>query len=120
MTQYQLLQAIPALQLLVNYKLPVKTAYSLYKLAKKAEEYKEFLINEERKLVNEYHGTVDENGRIQFNNVDDMQNFTTKHNELVALEAEDAETLVIQADDLGDQKLSASDIALLEGIIDIE
>ena len=110
MTQYQLLQAIPALQLLVNYKLPVKTA----------EEYKEFLINEERKLVNEYHGTVDENGRIQFNNVDDMQNFTTKHNELVALEAEDAETLVIQADDLGDQKLSASDIALLEGIIDIE
>lgn len=116
MTQYELLQAIPALQTLSKFKLPVKKAYSIYNLCKTANESKDFFIEQERKLIEEFKGTVNENGQITFENSDDFKGFAEKYNDLKALES-DAEAVTLSASELGDQTISVEDIALLDGII---
>ena len=120
MTQYQLLQAAPVLRNLSSYKMPLKKAFGLYKLLKKGDEYSSFFIEKERELVEEYHGTIGDDGQIKFTNTEDLQNFIAKHNELKEIEAEDAEAVVLRAEDLGEQTLSAADLIALEGIVTIE
>jgi hypothetical protein len=117
MTQYQLLQAIPALGTLGSLKLPMKKAYGIYNLAKKANEAKDFFIEQEKKLIEDYHAEVNENGQISFKEAEDFKGFNEKYTELKTLEAEGIEPIELSIESLGDQELSAADLASLEGVV---
>ena len=118
MTQYQLILASPTLGLLNSFKLPIKTAYSLYNLNKKIAEYRDFFIEQERKLVEEFNGIVKENGQVSFEEAEDSIKFAQKYAELKSLEAAGFEAVKINMADLGDQTLTVADIAALDGIIE--
>lgn len=119
MTQYQLLQATPMLQKLSQYKLPIKTVYALYNLMKKAEECRAFFVEQEQKLVKEFNGTVNEEGKISFDNQENFKEFVAKYNELKSLEV-DAAAVALKISDLGDQTITVADMAALDGVINFE
>ena len=119
MTTKQMLQAIPVLQTLVNYKLPMKTTYALYNLAKKINEQKEFFVNKEKELIEKYKGNLNGQGQISFEKSEDFQAFAKEYNELNDVEVDIGGVPVsIRFDDMGDQTLSAADIMNLEGVVE--
>lgn len=119
MKSIQLLNAFQTLGALTKMKLPVKKAYAIYNLAKKAEAHKEFFIAQEQQLIEEFKATILENGQIKFENSEDLKAFTEKHNELKNLEVENCNPITLSIEDFGDANLSAADMASLEGVIDI-
>lgn len=119
MKQNQLFAAFPVLQKLINCKMPVKQAYDIYKFAKLVDENKQFFIDKEKQLIEQYHGEVGEGGKISFQNDEDMAQFKKDYAELNALDIEVA-PLVVYFKDIPDIEITPMDIASLEGVIDFQ
>ena len=95
MIQEKINRAYESLMKLNNFKLPVKKAYAVYKLVQAADNAYQFALSEERKYLDEFHGT------------------------LCNMEVDIAIDVVkLDENDLGEQTLSPADIFNLEGFVD--
>ena len=123
MKNITIISAYGALKELSMLKLPMKTAYAVYKMLKKADECYNFFITEERKLIEKHNGNVDpQTGRINFNDAGAQIAFQTEYMELHELDIDwDLAPVVLNLDTLGDDcKLTPSDFAVLAEFITVE
>lgn len=120
-TQFKLLNAYDAASKLVNIKLPFKKSYAVYTLIKEMEENRAFYAQEEKKLIEENRASIDESGRISFNDAGSQIKFMQARNELNGLEVElQYEPITLTEGDLGDAGISPADIMCLEDLIIFE
>lgn len=123
MKNITIIGAYGALKELSMLKLPMKTAYAVYKMLKKADECYNFFIAEERKLIEKYNGEVDPaTGRISFNDADVNMAFQMEYAELHTLDIDwDLAPVCLNLDVLSDDcKLTPSDFAALAEFITVE
>lgn len=120
-TYQKMFNAYPMLQKLITMELPVKVSYQLYKIGKKVEDEKNFFVQEEKKLIEKYHGEVDTVGKINFEDDKNRESFIKEYQELNNLEIKDLDSLPIKIniEDLN-IKLSALEISMLDGVIDFD
>ena len=117
MTATQILNALPIVQKMAGFKLPVKQAYKIYSLAKKINEYKDFFINEEKKLIDKFNATILENGNIKLESAEDQGKFLEEHGALMETIIEDVEAVELKFDLLDGIEITPAEIELLEGVI---
>jgi hypothetical protein len=113
----QLLNAYPIMQKLITLKLPVKKAHKVFLMARKAEEQKEFFVQEERKLIEKYEADIKEDGRIYFKDSESKDAFLAEDTELGQIEIDDFDPIYLTYDDMGDETFTAADIAALDGVV---
>lgn len=120
-TYQKMFNVYPMLQKLITMELPVKVSYQLYKIGKKVEDEKNFFVQEEKKLIEKYHGEVDAVGKINFEDDKNKESFIKEYQELNNLEIKDLDSLPIKIniEDLN-IKLSALEISVLDGVIDFD
>lgn len=120
-TYQKMFNAYPMLQKLVTMELPIKVSYQLYKIGRKIEDEKNFFVQEEKKLIEKYHGEVDAVGKINFEDEKNKESFIKEYQELNNFEIKDLNFLPIKIniEDLN-IKLSALEISMLDGVIDFE
>lgn len=119
MIQEKINRAYESLMKLNNFKLPVKKAYAVYKLVQAVDSAYQFALSEERKYLDEFHGTLKEDGSITFLTPSDCTAFKTKLDELCNMEVDIAiEVVKLNEKDLGEQTLSPADIFNLDGFVD--
>lgn len=120
-TYQKMFNVYPMLQKLITMELPVKVSYQLYKVGKKIEDEKNFFVQEEKKLIEKYHGEVDAVGKINFEDDKNKESFIKEYQELNNLEIKDLDSLPIKIniEDLN-IKLSALEISVLDGVIDFD
>lgn len=112
-----LINALPIMQKLIGLKLPVRKAHKLFLMAKKAEEQKEFFIQEERKLIEQYEAEIREDGRIYFKDSESKDAFLAADAELGQLEIDGFDPIYLTYDDMGDETFTAADVAALDGVV---
>ena len=117
MTIQQLLNAYPIMQKLITLKLPIKKAHKVFLMAKKADEQKEFFIQEEKKLIEKYEAEIKEDGMIYFKNAEIKEAFIAADAELGQLEIDGFDPIYLTYDDMGDETFTAADIAALDGVV---
>ena len=115
----QLLNAYPIMQKLITLKLPVKKAHKIFLMVKKAEEQREFFIQEEKKLIEQYEAEIREDGRIYFKDSETKNAFLAADFDLGQIEVDGLECIPLTYDDLGDIDFTAADIAALEGVVEL-
>ena len=122
MTQKEMFNAIPTIQKLVGTRLPIKSSYAIFKLAKEIDSQKEFIIGEEKKLIEKYNGKIDEQGRITFEDPSVYENFSKEYANLNNLEVELTTALPIKIDlnAVSGVNFAPADFLTLEGIINFE
>lgn len=121
MKQEKINRAFPSLAKLRDISLPVKKARAIYKLYIAAESAYNFALNEEKKYLSEYNGTLIEDGSINFSSPEECVAFKEKFDELVTSEVDlDIEVVTLTESDLGDQLLTPGDIYNLEGFVTFE
>ena len=113
----QMLDSLPIMQRIMELRLPIKKAHKLYSLAKVINEQREFFINEEKKLVEKFNGTINENGSITFPTTEDQANFAAAHYEILNYEVPEIVAIDLTFDDLGDAAFTPYELSLLEGAI---
>ena len=114
----QLLNAYPIMQKLITLKLPVKKAHRVFLMVKKIEEQREFFIQEERKLIEQYEAEVKADGMIYFKDAESKNAFMAADAELGQIEIDGLECITLTYDDMGDVEFTAADIAALEGVVE--
>ena len=114
----QLLNAYPIMQKLITLKLPVKKAHKVFLMVKKAEEQREFFIQEEKKLIEQYEAEIREDGRIYFKDAETKNAFLAADADLGQIEIDGLECITLTYEDLGDIDFTAADIAALEGVVE--
>ena len=117
MTATQILNALPVVQKMAGFKLPVKKAYKIYSLAKKINEYRDFFIKEEKKLIEKFNATVLENGNIKLGSPEDQEKFIEEHNALMETVVEDITGIELSFEELADVEITPAEIELLENVI---
>ena len=121
MKQYQVNRAYSALGRLANMQLPVRDSRNLYLLSKQLEDTYYFELEQEKKLIKKYGGTLSANGSVTFANSEDANKFGEELSELNNLEVEIVfNPVVILCDAMGDQKISPLDVACLDGFVSFE
>ena len=119
MKQYQINSAYEALVSLASFKLPAKTSYNIWKIAKKIEESHSFYEQQKLKYIESHNGTISTDGRVTFNSADDENLFVKDMNDLINLDVElDIHPVVVSLDDFGNQSISMKDIARLDGFVE--
>lgn len=119
MKQYQINSAYEALVSLAGFKLPVKTSYNIWKVAKKIEEAHSFYEQQKLKYINSHNGVISSDGRVTFNSNNDENLFIKDMNDLINLDIElDICPVVVNLDDFGNQSISITDIARLDGFVE--
>jgi hypothetical protein len=113
----QMVNALPSLQKLGELQLPIKKAHVIYKVSKAILDTQDFLIKEEKKLVQKYNVEIVDNGSLRFNSAEDQIKFITEHTKLMEYEIEIGELIELSYEDLGDVKLMPKDFAALDGLI---
>lgn len=112
----QMLNSLPVLQRMMELKLPIKKAYSIYSLAKVINEQREFFINEEKKLIEKFEAEVLEGGNIRFKDAESQRDFMKEHSVLMKFEV-NAEVVDLSFEDLGNAEFTPVELMQLEGII---
>ena len=115
----QMLNSLPTLQRIMELKLPIKKAYSIYSLAKVINEQREFFINEENKLIEACKVEVLPEGGLRFDSTENQNKFIEEHEALMNYEIE-LESITLNFDDLKEAKFTAKELITLEGIINFE
>ena len=105
------------MQKLITLKLPVKKAHKVFLMVKKAEEQREFFIQEEKKLIEQYEAEIREDGRIYFKDAESKNAFMAADAELGQIEINGLECITLTYDDMGDVEFTAADIATLDGVV---
>lgn len=115
---YRISEIYKALSELSNIKLPIKTAWKIYKITDAFSDQVKFITEEEKKIINENNGTIDGTGNIKFSNDIDTQKFVKEINEFHNTELEcNFETVELAIDDLADCKLEPKLILSLKDIV---
>ena len=117
MTATQILNALPVVQKMSGFKLPVKKAYKIYSLAKKINEYRDFFINEEKKLIDKFNATILDNGNIKLNSSEDQVKFSEEHFALMNTIIEDIEMVELNFNEIGDMEITPAEIEALDGVV---
>lgn len=118
MKQYQVNNAYETLRMMAAYKLPAKASYQLWSLSKALEPARTFALEEQKKFLEHYHGTVDAQGVARFPTKDEEDGFVRDMTDLANADIDVAFTPVRLADDILDGvRLSMDDIARLEGFV---
>lgn len=121
MTQFNVNKAYVVLAKISEFKLPVKKAYEIYKLAKTLEERYRFAVDEEKKYIEEFNGTINNDGTVSFENAEIYGAFQEKLSELNDMQVDiEITPVVLTEKDLGEQTISPSDIYNLEGFVTFE
>lgn len=121
MKQEMINRAWRSLTKLSGFDLPVKKAYSVYKLMKALEVPYQFAVSEEQKYLAEFHGTVMDDGTISFQTPMECASFRDKVEELHGAEVDvEFESIALSEDEFGNQTLTPADILNLEGFISFE
>lgn len=121
MKQYQINKAYSALSRLANMQLPVRDSRNLYMLSKQLDDAYNFELEQEKKLIEKYHGVFTKDGGVTFANSDDANGFGAELKELNNLEVEvEFDPVVIDCDAMGDQRISPFDVACLDGFVMFE
>lgn len=117
MTATQILNALPVVQKMAGFKLPVRKAYKIYSLAKKINEYRDFFINEEKKLIDKFNAEILDNGNIKLNSPEDQMKFMEEHASLMETNVEDVEIIELSFAEMGDIEITPAEIEALEGVV---
>lgn len=121
MKQEKINRAFPSLARLKDIRLPVKKAYAVYKLYMAAEGAYRFAAEEEKKCLDEYNGTIVENGEIRFESPEKCAAFMERLEEIHNMDVDFCvEPVVLTEQDLGDQTLTPGDFYNLEGFVTFE
>lgn len=121
MKQESINRAYSSLLKLKDYKLPLKKAYAIYKLYTAISESYEFALGEEQKYMMEYKGKPNGDGTVTFATPTDCAAFRDKVEELNNMDVDvNVEAVAISERDLGEQAITPSDIANLEGFVTFE
>ena len=86
-------------------------------MVKKAEEQREFFIQEERKLIERFDAEIKEDGRVYFKDAESQASFIAADAELCQLEIDGFDPIYLTYDDMGDETFTATDIAALDGVV---
>lgn len=117
MTQKQIVNAYLVLARMSSEQLPFKVAYGLFQLRKQQEPTFNFRMEQERLVVDRYHG-VPKDGIVSFSDQDDAKKAYTELEELNNMEIQiDISPVSISADDIAQAKLSMNDIETLDGFV---
>lgn len=76
MTYKQIVMAKNAIDELNKSSFPVQIAYQLYRLKKQVDEIFQFEVGLEKNLIEQYHGAVQSDGTITFQNKEDCARCT--------------------------------------------
>ena len=121
MKQYQINKAYSALGRLANMQLPVRDSRNLYMLSKQLDNAYNFELEQEKKLIEKYHGVLTGDGGVTFPNSDETKKFGEELAELNNLEVEvEFDPVVISCDAMEDQRISPFDVACLDGFVMFE
>lgn len=121
MIQEKINRAFPSLVKMRDLNLPVKKARAIYKIYIATEEICSFAASEEKKYLDEFRGTLSNDGTIDFQTPEECASFKEKFEELCHSDVElDIEPVVLTEADLGDQRLTPGDIYNLEGFVIFE
>ncbi|MBQ8619045.1 MAG: hypothetical protein IJ418_16235 [Clostridia bacterium] len=121
MKQYQINRAFGALSRLANLQLPVRDSRNVYMLSKCLEDAYNFELEQEKKLIEKYHGVLGNDGGVVFQNGDDAVGFNSELSELNSLDVEvKFEPVVINCDVMEGQRITPFDIACLDGFVTFE
>lgn len=117
-TQGKAVNAFMAITRLASSPMPSFAAYKLFKLKKLLRDAVEFQTEQEKKLVDEMGGTVnDSNGRVMFDDPEKYLEFSMRQKELQEMEYEvDSEKLIMYMKEL--PNISIADIETLEPFIE--
>ena len=88
------------------------TAYKLFRLKKALESIIEFQVEQEQKLIDEFGGTINQNGMVHFDDKDIGIKFTERRNELTNMECD----LEIEKQDISMSEIPEISIAGIESL----
>ena len=119
MKQYQINKAYAALSRLANMQMPIRDAYNLYMLTEQIKPAYNFELEQERKLIEKYGGTLDqETGAFIFKDKETTEAFRGEIMELNNLDVDvEFSVVTIAMESLGAQKITPVDIMCLEGFV---
>ncbi len=121
MKQYQINNACNALGRLSNIQLRMRDSRNLYMLSKQLEDAYNFEVEQEKKLIEKYHGEITQGGLVHFPTPTDGDGFKKEIAELNNLDVEvDFDPVTINCDGLDDQLITPHDIACLDGFVIFE
>lgn len=121
MKQYQINKAFLALRKLSGQKLPFRKALGIYNLINALEPQYNFAVDEEKKLINQYNGNIEEGGMVVFEKNEDMNSFRKEIESLNDMEIDLKFNSVSLSDfDMEGLIISPSDIHDLEGFVAFE
>lgn len=119
MKQSTIIAAYKALSNLSEQTLPLKTAWNISKLMGKLRKFWDFQTSEESKFFQAHPVEPGENGTVIFKSVEDAKAFRERMAELAEMEQEvDITPFSMSLNDSA--KLTAKEIAALEGFIDFK
>lgn len=106
---------------LTSLALPPKKAYALYRISKVITEKFDFIVEQQKKMVEKHNATIGVNGQVSFQNGEDMKAFQAELQELNAIEEElDIEPIILTEKEARNIALTMAQAAALEGIIVFE
>lgn len=119
MTQAKINNTYQYLLDIKNVRINGNPARKLYFLRKELESHFQFYIDESRKLIEEYGGTLGEKGQINFTNADKAKEYIKLQSELDNAEV-DINTPIVQISLAQNPNLTLSenDIENVEGLIE--
>lgn len=118
MKQFQINRAYEVLVKLSKMELPIKIAYGVYMLIKELATQYEFSLQQEKIMIEKYHGEIHQDGSISFQSVEDSKDFQKELIELNNLEPEiKVSPVTINIGNLKGQSITPSDIISLEGFV---
>ena len=121
MKQYQINRAFGALGRLANMQLPVRDSRNIYMLSRQLENAYNFELEQEKKLIEKYHGTINGDGGVVFQSGEDAAGFNEELAELNNLDIEvEFDQVFINCDAMGNQCITPLDIAYLDGFVTFE
>lgn len=118
-TQGQMIRAYGALRRLMAYKLDsAARAMQLWRIWKAAESAFEFQEAEERKLIERYHGVLDDESTVRFKTPEDAQSYRRDQAELGEVEiGTEIVPVRLTAAEMDRIAISAEDIDCLNGLV---
>ena len=118
MNQKKVAGAYVALVKLNNVQLHIKDAYNVYKLKQQLEETYLFLVGEQQKIVDKYHGTILGDGNIQFESNEVAMKAQEELQELNDADIDfEVREISVRLDEVKGGTMSPSDMEALEGFI---
>ena len=118
MTYQQVVNAKKAIDEISKFKYPISISYTLFKFKKRIDELFQFEVEQEKKQIDQFHGRVQHDGTIVFQNQEECSACTEAINQILHSEiSEDIEPVVICLQDIPDVQMTPETIDLLDGFV---